>query len=232
MLYQQFQNIKINTKSKIKLLAHAVSYAFLMLFASHAAQANSEQASYKIEVIVFESLALKGWTEEYWPEEIEHPIIENSTPLSSKDKPPLWLSLQDRDMNDNAAKLSKRGYRVLFHQAWSQLAPSNSNAPTVMIENESQYGTTMLGTVRLYKTRFAHVDFDLEFDRRIPDKILNQFLEKQNLANTIVSNNMDSSNVPQNWAFHLSDSRKIKPGELHYIDHPLFGILVQISTLN
>ena len=31
--------------------------------------ASAKTPAYKIEVIVFESLALKGWTEEYWPED-------------------------------------------------------------------------------------------------------------------------------------------------------------------
>lgn len=198
-------------------LALSILFATLALFAT---QSLAQVPSYKIEVIVFENLNLKGWTEERWPDQIELPSTQNSTSIFSRNQKPLWINRRNQSLVGTEARLNKRGYRVIFHQAWSQLAYANKKAPTVLIENDQKRGSNLIGTVRLYKTRFAHVDFDLEFERRIPSKILEQFSQNQNLP---------TGEIPTHWRFNLKESRKIKPGELHYIDHPLFGVLVKIT---
>ncbi|VAW48435.1 hypothetical protein MNBD_GAMMA03-981 [hydrothermal vent metagenome] len=186
------------------------------LIAYHStAQANTP--NYTIEVIIFENLALKGWTEERWPDEIELPNTQNSVSLSAPQKSRLHLKKRKTQLNNVAAKVAKN-YRILFHQAWSQNAYSPKKNPTVLIEN-SRSGSSLLGTVKLYKTRFAHVQFDLEVERRIPSKIREAVAQNQQV---------DLEYLPTHWRFNLIESRKIKPGELHYIDHPLFGILVKI----
>ena len=205
--------------NKALLLNIAVFFSFASLLMN---VAKADTPSYKIEVIVFESLALKGWTEEYWPANIELPNIENSISVFNKQKPPLFINSSSKTMGSKSYALNKKGYRVLFHQAWTQRAYPNRNSTKVLLEGSNQYGSNMLGTVRLYKTRFAHVNFDLNFDRRIPSKVKNEFANNQNL---------NENNLPSHWSFSLKESRKIRPGELHYIDHPLFGVLVEITKL-
>jgi len=199
-----------------------VSLFSLLLMSLLSPLTQAESPSYKIEVIVFENLALKGWTEEYWPEDIELPSTQKSSSIFSRNQKPLWIRKQSKGLAGTAAKLNKRGYRILFHQAWSQVAYPNKRSHKVLIENDQGKGSNLLGTVRLYKTRYAHVDFDLEFERRIPGKIMQAFMQNQNLS---------ASEQPTHWRFNLKESRKIKNGELHYIDHPLFGALVQISKI-
>ncbi len=183
-----------------------------------AIQTHAKAANYTIEVIVFENLALKGWTEERWPDEIKLPNTQNSVSLSAPQKSRLHLKKRKTQLNNVAAKVAKN-YRILFHKAWSQNAYSPKKTPSVLIENDHAGSTRLLGTVKLYKTRFAHVQFDLEIDRRIPSKVREAMAQNQQI---------DLSDLPSHWRFNLVESRKIKPGELHYIDHPLFGILVKI----
>lgn len=185
--------------------------------------ANAKVPSYKIEVIVFESLALSGWTEEYWPEETITPDTSNSTSVFTRNQKPLWIGSASHGLTGKARALNKKGYRVLFHKAWRQLAYANKNGHQVMIEGSNQYGSSVLGTVRLYKTRYAHVDLDLEFTRTIPSQVKEAFAQAHNTT---------VENLPNQWRFNLSESRKIRPSELHYIDHPLFGVLVKITPLN
>lgn len=201
-----------------------LSLSCLSFVALSITPAQAKTPIYKIEVIVFESMALKGWTEEFWPSDIELPVTEGSHPLTEKGKSPLWFNNQKSDLDAEVAKLNKKGYRVLFHQAWSQMAYGNKNAPTTLVENNQARGSNLLGTVRLYRTRFAHVNFDLEFERRIPETILEDFMKNQKISLNEVA--------PTHWRFNLKESRKIKYGELHYIDHPLFGVLVQVEQLN
>ena len=181
-----------------------------------------ETPNYTIEVIVFENHALKGWTEEQWSDEIELPITEGSTSVFTRDKRPLYIQTRDRSLNEVAKKMSN-GYRILFHQAWSQNASGSKNAPTVLIENDRKDGAQMMGTVKLYKTRFAHVEIDLEFEKAIPVQVREAFAENQQIG---------LEDLPSHWRFNLKEARKIKNGQLHYIDHPLFGVLVQLHKNN
>ena len=188
-----------------------------LLSFSSIAQAD-EVPRYTVEMIVFENYALKGWTEEHWPDEIELPSTEKSTALSTLGKSPLYI--QSRQISlDSVVKKMNKSYRVLFHQAWSQYAYESKDAPKIIIENDRNGGSQILGTVKLNKTRYAHIEVDLEFERLIPNKIREAFAENQQLA---------LENLPSHWRFNLKEARKIKEGELHYIDHPLFGVLVQI----
>ncbi len=184
--------------------------------------AQAQTPNYTIEVIVFENLALKGWTEERWPDEIELPNTDNSVSLNTPEKSRLYLKEKNTQLTEVADKVAKN-YRIIFHQAWSQNAYSPQKTPTVLIENDRAGGTNLLGTVKLYKTRFAHVQFDLELEKRIPSKVREAVAENQQVA---------IEDLPQYWRFNVVESRKIKPSELHYIDHPLFGILVKIHKNN
>lgn len=192
---------------------------------SSAAHASEEIPNYTLEVIVFETFALKSWTEEYWPEELEPLDYENTLYLSdilanSKAKTPENYQAQPIELKRIAEKLSpKKGYKILFHKAWSQDTRSDSEMPTLMIES-AKGSSQLAGTIKLYKSRYAHVDFDLRLDRRIPDRVRSEFMTQQRFSAEEIQ--------PDNWVFQLKESRKIRPNQLHYIDHPLFGILVQL----
>ncbi len=211
----------LTTHTKISpppLFKKGLSFATLsVLVGLMSVQSTAHAKSYTIEVIIFENHALKGWTEERWPDEIELPNTDNSVSLNAPQKSRLSLKKRDTKLNSVAKKVAKN-YRVVFHQAWSQNSYSPKKTPTVLIEND-RGGTRLLGTVKLYKTRFAHVQFDLELEKRIPSKIREAVAKNQQV---------DIDYLPTHWRFNLVESRKIKPGELHYIDHPLFGILVKI----
>lgn len=178
--------------------------------------------TYNIEVIVFETLAQASWTEEYWPELNELPSLDNATTFLETDKEPLMLTLSEKTMANKVWALNKKGYRVLFHQAWTQLGLPDKNAQQILIDSDTKYGSSLLGTVRFYKTRFAHVDFDLVIEKLIPHKVASYFSQRQK---------MPPETLPNHWRFNLKESRKLNSGDLHYLDHPMFGVLVQIDAV-
>lgn len=55
-----------------------------------------------------------------------------------------------------AAKLTKKGYKVLFHQAWRQTAGGRSSNAWYGLN-----GPNLRGVVRLSRGRYLHVDTDL-----------------------------------------------------------------------
>jgi hypothetical protein len=140
-------------------------------------------------------------------------------------------------------------YRPLLHLAWQQPgydtdagravhlvklveteAPQEELPPElaqIQIKEDSYTPPNPVfdGTIRLRTTRFLHVDVDIAY---FPGKFLQTLrLQKQN------ANNPEQLMVNQNADYvRLEESRKIKLNELHYFDHPLFGILLQVSRLN
>ncbi len=203
-----------------------LSLMFITLGLFSSSSASEEQIpNYTLEVIVFETFALKSWTEEYWPEELDQLDYENNLFLADVLANPQAnieqrFAAQEIELKEVAKKLSpNKGYKILFHQAWSQNTYADLKMPQLLIE-AAHDNTQMAGTVKLYKSRYAHVDFDLRFERRIPDRIKTLFFEQQKITPFDIE--------PESWQFELRESRKIRPNQLHYIDHPLFGILVQL----
>lgn len=140
-------------------------------------------------------------------------------------------------------------YRPLLHVAWQQPGYDTDSGRAVHLEKlvevkdpeealppelaqiqikEDRYHApepVIDGTIRLRATRFLHVDVDISY---FPDKFL-QILRQQKQN----ANNQEQLTVNQNADYvRLEESRKIKLNELHYFDHPLFGVLLQVSRLN
>jgi hypothetical protein len=179
--------------------------------------------AYEIEVIIFENLEQKGWTEEYWPQIMDLPDTQDAFLILEEGLAPIHLKSIEKQMDSQASILNRKGMRVLYHEAWAQFTLHKQLAPKVLIEAANHYGASLLGTLQFYKNRFNHVAFDLLIERRIPEGVKEGFSENQGY---------EFNDIPEYWRFAFKDSRKIKQGELHYLDHPLMGILVKIEKFD
>ncbi|BBP45853.1 hypothetical protein THMIRHAS_12260 [Thiosulfatimonas sediminis] len=196
-----------------------LAFAALTLLLSHA-QAAEPLPRYKVEVIVFEQLALKGWTEENWPELSSTMDFGNSTSYLNQNQKPLYIKASNTSLTSVVQRLGK-GYRPILHEAWTQFAYNSSKSPKVSIE-QSNASSSLIGTVKVYKTKFSHIELDLELERRIPSQVREALAEKLGIQ---------AIYLPDTWRFKLQEKRKADSGELHYFDHPLFGALVKIDKL-
>ena len=76
------------------------------------------------------------------------------------------------------------------------------------------------GIIRLRKSRFLHLDVDFAY---FPDVLEQPGLEVRDET---------AGNVRLSTDYvRLTESRRVKPDELHYFDHPLFGLIVQVSKI-
>lgn len=107
------------------------------------------------------------------------------------------------------------------------------------------------GAFRLSLSRFLHIDMDLSYraaidftdvdlaaatqttsleETIIPEEATS--LEVSGNINTLASNTpeivLDDSG-PRLMEFRLHESRRIKPDEIHYFDHPAMGVIVMVS---
>jgi hypothetical protein len=124
---------------------------------------------------------------------------------------PIPLTLAFRTVDDDgrvldgAARRLVRagGYDVLAHLAWRQ--PFDEGAPALPVAVEwtdpVSGETRLVGTVGVDLRRFLHVEFDLAWQ------------------------DVGADGTP-GWV-HVEQSRRMRSGELHYVDHPRVGALVR-----
>lgn len=159
----------------------------------------------------------------------------------------LWRLLPEEEyiLNDQARKLSNSSqYRILKHFAWRQPVVDKQNSQPILIktgfdfsglypertfqqiefsdtdlylEEEQNTGVWELeGTINVVITRYLHIYSDLVYR-----------LERQNPMY------IDDISQPEHVLvdYEVKSHRKMKSRELHYIDHPIVGILVEATPI-
>ncbi len=150
--------------------------------------------------------------------------------------PPETLTL----VNQATALVESGRYKILQHVAWLQPGLTKEEAIAVRIHAGKDYsnefkdrpsaqtdsGETNVinqslheldGTVKVVLGRYLHVYTDLVY--RLP----------HSMDATSTTNSLDHSPVLANFA--IKTHRKMRGKELHYLDHPLLGILVEIRPV-
>jgi hypothetical protein len=76
-----------------------------------------------------------------------------------------------------------------------------------------------MGTVLLYVSRFLHVELDVSYqDPLAPEPVA-------------VAGVGGLAEVPLKPRYRLTAERSARSGELHYFDHPAFGVLLKITPV-
>ena len=206
---------------------------------------------YQVEVLVFERRGSSVLEEESWNPSPGHPPIEASIALIAPGESPLEGAGPHafRVLPEDALILNKvRGHlenssetTPILHVGWRQPGVGKDDAPWVNlylpprdagaagkaggllgqaqrvgVEDPSAQGQPALipldalqepmvsppvldGTVRVHLSRYLHAEVDLVYHR-------------------------DDVEFP----FRLATSRRMRSSELHYLDHPVFGVLIKV----
>ena len=70
------------------------------------------------------------------------------------------LESRQRNLNDTARSLNRRGFKVLLHEAWRFIAenPEEQNWVNIQAGEELEGRSEIEGSVRFYKSRFLHFE--------------------------------------------------------------------------
>lgn len=155
---------------------------------------------YTVEIVLFQQ-ASPGVNQEAWPDDFMPLDYSDETRLRQHDGMPMslgeTLARTDFALNGEVSRLSRNGYSVLYHNSWIQTFSPNSKTKLVLTDPN----LSLEGTVSIERQRFLHVYPDIRLDLR---SILGQ-------------------NAP---VVLMQESRRMRSSELHYIDHPVLGMLV------
>jgi len=178
-----------------------------------------------------------------------HSKVESSTANEDEQQ---WRAIPSSDfiLNDVVKKLNhSRDYKVLKHIAWQQPIADHKNAQLIKIQGGRdlsldhperlpaypQASNPILaivgnqnidlsppalyeleGTVKVVITRYIHVYADLILH-------LERFISHKSHQKATVNNDLID--------YKIDLHKKMKSRELHYIDHPLIGIIVEATPI-
>ena len=160
------------------------------------------------------------------------------------------LSSSNYKLADSAAHLRySPDFQVLAHFGWTQRSLSKRAALPILIKSNQFSGSLMpSGELRLYVSRYLHLQVDLSasvceqktdlntspVNEPLNDKALDEKLEsgtssieKPELAATAPELSEASQCVNNTYLFN--QQRKMRSKELHYLDNPVYGLLVYVT---
>lgn len=173
---------------------------------------------YQVNVVVFKHTTADAFSAEHWmchllPADIRGAInLENESAKNTVASRYQLLPSHLRGLQFEAAQLQKQGgYQVLAHLSWTQ--PSMRSPAWVRITGGEVYGDTteLNGKIRI-----------------VPNTYLNVYTQLYLTEPASLFKGVQPDPSTSLCTIKLTDYRQIKLNDLNYIDHPLFGVLVQV----
>ncbi len=139
-------------------------------------------------------------------------------------------SAREFSLSAEVLKIARsRDFRVISTKSWFQNIKDKDAAELVFIDSDFFKGTRIFGFFQIYKERFLHFNTKLYLSELDPfftqdERLMlgkNIFNEEKELDLYEEKN--------QKVLYEVVHSKKFRSGELHYVDHPKFGMLVKLT---
>lgn len=82
------------------------------------------------------------------------------------------------------------------------------------------------GSIQITRGRYLHIDTDLQFYRRLPTSYGVQLPTSTRLDES--DSDIKGRSSTRLYRFDLKQTRRMRRDEIHYLDHPLFGMIITI----
>lgn len=189
----------------------------------------------------------------------DNSLPEKETEIISHVRPPAFEKLPNDQhfLKQAARKISRNNsYRALFHHAWIQPMTDKASSSNILIQGGQAFDKhfELEGSIKLSIARYLHIETDLWLNTFVANtqttaKPLSTLPEppfqvEKNPeiyidANTPLPEVIDkyrhqaaSFSREQYYVDRtvvLRQHRRMRSQELHYIDHPLFGLLIKLT---
>ncbi len=175
--------------------------------------ATDKENIYNVEVLVFATRLPQLEGNELWTREA---VVANAATPTDADAlapsptaPPSILAAAAND-------LAKDGrFRILAYYSWIQTADAKSASKPIRISGTNAKNPDELtGTLRLYLSRYLHLDLNLNYTETVSDAGL-----------------LNTGNSNGTITYRIDEQRRIKSQETHYFDHPKFGALIRLTPI-
>jgi len=184
----------------------------------------SDLKEYDVEIIIFEDAHARYLNSQSWNQQklyTDENGIDENIGKEINENPGNFQSIKPSILNGKYKRISSSSeYDVLFYGAWRQAGLDKNKAFEIDINDLenihiSKSANTLTGKFKLVLARYLHIYNELEYQREAIATTENT-LEKTEINNEI---------------YPLKSHRRMRSKELHYIDHPLVGMLIQINPV-
>jgi hypothetical protein len=171
-------------------------------------------------------------------EDSDLPILEDDIPSNFDAIPTLEEkkslfeidSAREFSLSSEVSKIARsRDFRVISTKSWFQNIKNKDEAKLIFIDSDFFKGTRIFGFFQLYRERFLHFNSKLylsELDPLITQE--EKFIVGKNIYDDEKEFDLFEEKN-QKVLFEVKYSKKFRSGELHYVDHPKFGMLVKLT---
>lgn len=186
-----------------------LSSIFLLILSYGYAQAETKR--YDVEILIFEDAHARYINSETWREQ-----VTSIDAFSSRKG--YYSSIRPHVLTGSYKRIkSSSNYNVLFYGGWRQTGLSKRRAFTINLDqlknrHNAKSNNTISGDLKLVLARYLHLYGDLNYQR-------NGFTESR------IDYSQNNSHFP------ISFHSRMRSKELHMVDHPLVGILIQITPV-
>ena len=191
---------------------------------------------YEIELLIFRNL-VQNDAGEVWPVDFsdwfEEEPVDNTDISEPLDPPPravvTWLPKSQFRLTAQRNALARSApYRPIAHLAWRQAVPGRRQAKALELPGGQHNPDRAYvdGLVRVAVERYLHLDLDLRL--HLPDSAI-QVAPQDNQA---VPEDYQDQTASQDFGvpdIRLRQQRRMRSKELHYFDHPRFGVIALIT---
>ena len=182
----------------------------------------AEQATtnwYTVEVVTF-TRAKSGQIQENWVNGLHKPsnsfLRTSASEINQSEMQIKAVPQSQWKLSRHAYSLGKdRGIKVRSHQAWRQPGLAKKASPWIDLQSNS---SQLTGKIRISLSRYLHAEVDIQLFNPDWDPGAS-FSASQNQLLAAKKINFQASH-------------KLKRDEIHYIDHPLAGVLIRIERFD
>lgn len=180
---------------------------------------------YQVEIVVFANTESNAGEAEAWPVDPGTPSAQDARSLAPPGSDGAFTVLADSQLQLGGVVAALRGSgsrRPILHTGWRQPVLERGKAEPVWIDGgarrylaDGRNVAEVAGTLLLTRSRFLHVWTDL------------LYAEPGAQAPT----ELGMLATAQATTYRMQDHRRMRSGELHYIDHPMFGLLILCTPI-
>jgi hypothetical protein len=187
-----------------------------VLAAAVVAEAAGDARQFDIELLIFLNL-VQNDDGEIWPVDYSEWFEESvaAEQPDGLDQPAVtWLPKSQFRLTAQRNALARSApYRPIAHLAWRQVVPGRQRAKALALPSGTDRPDQAYvdGVVRVTVERYLHLDLDLRL--HLP-------------ATAAQAASPEEYGVPE---IRLRQKRRMRSKELHYIDHPRFGVIALIT---
>jgi len=187
---------------------------------------------YQVEMVVFEHLATDTSGEMWNSDDVPdyRNTIELVTDASGSNAFKMLPSSRYKLGGVNKVLKLSSGYRPVYHVAWQQPELRKSRAKKVHIKNPE---AKINGTVNLRGGHLLHLDLNISYFVDLYTESVTSFTE-ENISvagEDVEGTEADEEIIMSGTYAQMKETRRIKLNELHYFDHPLFGVIMRVTRL-